>query len=166
MVTQMEKRNNARVVVLATMFSFFAAVPSLLAVSNATAKVDLRPGKFEFTITYEIQGEQSAASKTAARCVTPEQLDNPEEIFTDSAVDKHKSNASCKVENLKDSGEKISYDADCSNRLVHVEGTVSGTEFLVVRNVKPKASKGVSLKLVLRGRRTGDCGLEHKKTKP
>jgi hypothetical protein len=166
MVTQMEKRNNTRVVVLATMFGFLAAVPSLLAVSVKTVKVDLKPGEYDFTVTYEIQGEQPARPITAARCITLDELDSPEEIFNDSAFVKNKASEPCKVKNLKESGESISYDADCSNRLVHVEGTVKRTEFSVVRNVRPKTTRGVSLKFTLRGRRTGGCRTGDKVTKP
>ena len=165
-VTEMERRNHTRLIFMATLFSLLVVTPGLAGATKAAAKVDLKPGEYDFTVTYEIQGEQSARSKTVARCITSDELNSPEEIFSDSAPVNGKATEPCKVKNLKDTGEKISYDADCSNRLVHVQGTVKQTEFLVVRNVKPKASSGVSLKLMLRGRRTGSCRIEDKAAKP
>lgn len=163
---EMEKRKHASLVFTATMFGFLAVAPSLLAVTTTNARVDLEPGEYDFTVAYEIQGERPARPKTAARCITPDELNSPEEIFNDSAFGKPKANETCKVKNLKESGESISYDADCSNRLVHVEGTVKRTEFSVVRNVRPKTTRGVSLRFKLRGRRTGGCRPEDKITKP
>jgi hypothetical protein len=158
-VTVAGNRNHARRIVLAAMFGLLTVARGFPAAAPP-AKVDLKPGEYDLTITYEIEGEQSARSKTVARCITPDELNSPEQIFTDSASARDKESASCTVKNLKGAGEKISYDADCSNRVTHVTGTVKRTEFLVVRNVRPKASPGVSLKLMLRGRRTGNCRVE------
>lgn len=153
----MEKGKQAGLIVAATIFGFLVAAPVLLASTTSAAKLGLKPGEYDLTITYEIEGEQSARSRTVARCITPDELNSPEEIFTDNASGKDKESVSCTVKNLKGAGGKISYDADCSNRVAHVAGTVERTEFLVVRNVRPKAGPGVSLKLMLRGRRTGNC---------
>jgi hypothetical protein len=160
----MAKGSHARLVVLAATFSLLAAAPGRAAAGNATAKVNLEPGEYEFAVSYEIQGQQSARSKTAERCVTPDELNSPEDIFSDSEPDGHKVSEPCKVKNLKERGQKISYDAECSNRLVRVEGTVKPTEFSVVRDVRPKTTHGVSLKFKLQGRRTGDCRVGGKGT--
>jgi len=122
----------------------------------AAATVDLKPGKYALTITYEVQDQRQSESQSAARCITAKDLDNPERIFNDRIAATPKEET-CLVKDLKNSGGKISYDAECSNRTVHVEGNVSATGFAVVRTVKPKASEGVSLKFTVRGTRTGDC---------
>ncbi|MGH9730355.1 MAG: DUF3617 domain-containing protein [Candidatus Acidiferrales bacterium] len=119
--------------------------------------VGLRTGKYAFTVTYEVQGERQNQSRTAMRCIRQGDLNDPENIFTDRIAAAAKQEESCSVHGLKSADGKISYDAECSNRTVHVEGNLSGTEFSVVRTVKPKASQGVSLKFTVRGRRTGDC---------
>jgi hypothetical protein len=158
----MAKSSHARLIVLAVAFGLVAAVPNLHA-AGAAAKVNLQPGEYELVITYEIQGEPSARSKVADRCITPDELNSPEEVFSDNVLDESKASQPCKVTNLKQSGQIISYDAICSNRIVRVQGTLRGTEFSVVRDVRPKTTHGVSLKFKLQGRRTGGCSLERKK---
>jgi len=123
----------------------------------AAANVDLKPGKYALTITYEVQNQRQNESRSGTRCISPRDLDNPEKIFSDRVTARPKQEESCSVKQLRNTGGKISYDAECSNRMVHVEGNLSGTEFSVVRTVKPKASEGVFLKFTVTGRRTGDC---------
>ena len=133
------------------------ALAGLFGGGAMAANVDLKPGKYALTITYEVQNQRQNESRSGTRCITPHDLDNPERIFSDRVAAQPKEEASCSVKQLRNVGGKISYDAECSNRTVHVEGNLSGTEFSVVRTVKPKASEGVSLKFTVRGRRTGDC---------
>jgi Protein of unknown function (DUF3617) len=157
------KRKRACTIITVATLGFLAFTPGLLAASTSTVKVALEPGEYDFTVTYEIEGEQTARPKTAPRCIRADQLGSPEAIFSDSAFDKRQASEPCKVKNLKERGQDISYDAECSNRLVHVEGQVRGTEFSVVRSVRPKTTRGVSLKFTLQGRRTGECRLVHRK---
>lgn len=123
----------------------------------AAANVDLKPGKYALTVTYEVQNQRQNESRSGTRCITPHDLDNPEKIFSDWVTVRPKQEESCSVKQLRNIGGRISYDAECSNRTVHVEGNLSATEFSVVRTVKAKASQGVSLKFTVRGRRTGGC---------
>ncbi|HUJ32184.1 MAG TPA: DUF3617 family protein [Candidatus Acidoferrum sp.] len=132
----------------------------LLGVSTSlatAATVDLKPGKYDFSVTYEIQGQEPGPPKTGPRCIVPDDLDNPEKVFNDRMAAGFTADESCTVKNFKNANGRISYDADCSNRIAHVEGTVAQTEFSVVRDVKPKSGRGVSLKLTVAGKRTGDC---------
>lgn len=133
------------------------AVAVLCVRAAAAANVDLKPGKYALTITYEVQDQRQNESRSGTRCITARDLDDPEKIFNDQMVATPKEEQACSVKGLKSTGGKISYDAECPNRRVHVEGDLSGTEFSVVRTVKPKASEEVSLKFTVRGRRTGDC---------
>ncbi len=148
---QMMGRNTgvkgAAVIVVASLFGGLAAA----------ASVQLKPGKYALTITYEVQNQRQNESRSGTRCIAPRDLDNPEKIFSDRMAALPKEEESCLVKRFRNVGGKISYDAECANRLVHVEGNLSGTEFSVVRTVKPKASQGVSLKFTVRGTRTGDC---------
>ena len=118
--------------------------------------VALRTGKYAFTVTYEVQGERQNESRKAMRCIRQSDLSDPESIFTDG-IATAKQGEACSVRSLKSGDGKISYDADCSNRTVHVEGQLSSAGFSVVRTVTPKASAGVSLKFTVRGKRLGDC---------
>lgn len=166
MEAQRRESRAARTVLMAATLGFLVLTPTLLVARATKVKVNLEPGEYDFTVTYEIQGEQPARPKTTARCITREELDQPEEVFNDSSAAPRKENEPCAVKNLKGSGGKISYDADCSNRLVHVEGRVSRTEFVVVRNVRPKGSQGVPLRFTLWARRTGSCRMRGKGRKP
>lgn len=135
-----------------------ASVISCLCGAPAKATtLEIRPGQYAMTVTYQVQGERQNQSRKATRCITASDLDNPEAIFSDQIMAPVKDEAKCSVKELKDAEGKVSYDAQCSNRTVHVAGTLRETEFSVVRTVTPKASPTVLLKFVVTGKRTGDC---------
>lgn len=129
------------------------------AAGGTGVNLELKPGQYALTITYEVQDQRQNESRSITRCITPQDLSSPERIFNDRIAAAPKKEDECAVKDLSSTDRKVSYDAECSNRLVHVEGNLSGTEFSVVRTVKPKASQGVSLKFTVRGRRTGDCAV-------
>ena len=130
-------------------------VGSLFGPLTAPGNVDLKPGKYALTITYDVQGVRQNESRTTTRCVTPGDLDKPERIFNDRIAAGPEE--ACFVKDLKIAGGTISYGAECPNRLVHVEGNLSGTGFSVVRTVRAKGSQAVALKLTVQGKRKGDC---------
>ncbi len=152
----MERSSHARTIVTATL-TFLAVVVALPVAANTASKLKLRPGEYELVVTYEIQGEPSSRPTITRQCITPDELDSPEEVFSESAPNERKAGEPCKVKNLRESGPNISYDAECPNRLVRVQGIVRRNEFSVVRNVRSKTTHGVSLKFTLQGRRTGGC---------
>lgn len=133
------------------------AITWAMATGAFARNVDLRPGQYAFTVTYEVQGERQNESRTAVRCIRQSDLSAPENIFTDR-IAVAKQEETCSVRGLKSGDGKLSYDADCSNRTVHVEGELSAAGFSVVRTVTPKASAGVSLKFTVRGKWLGRCG--------
>ncbi len=141
-------------------FSLKALVTLAVTCSIASAAfagdVALRTGKYGFTVTYEVQGERQNESRTAIRCIRQRDLADPETIFTDRIATATQ-RETCSVRNLKSGASTISYDADCPNRTVHVEGELSSAGFDVVRTVSPKSNTGVSLKFTVRGKRLGDC---------
>ncbi|HEV2305673.1 MAG TPA: DUF3617 family protein [Candidatus Acidoferrales bacterium] len=147
----MTRKNTFKTLVVIALSGSFAALA-------APANVDLKPGKYTVTITYEVQGQRQNQSRTSTRCITAKDLGNPEKIFNDQAVSTLKEKDVCSVRDLKSTGGKISYDVDCLNRSVHVQGNVSATGFSALRTVTPKASRSVTLKFTVRGTRTGDCG--------
>ncbi len=138
---------------LAFIVPLFVLVTSAAVASN----LDLRPGEYSFTITYEIGGKAPNSSHTVPRCIAPSDLDSPEKIFNDRVSDRFRPDPSCVIKNLKLAGGRISYDAVCANRLTHVEGTINSTEFRATRDVKPKTGPGVLFRLELTGKRTGGC---------
>jgi hypothetical protein len=141
-------------------FGGVSAAAALLSVSSAIAaapNLKLEPGKYVVTITYEVQDQRQNEPRTTTRCITRGDLNDPEAIFNDQTGTPSESISACSVRNLKSSNQRVSYDADCSNRTVHVHGSVSSDGFSVVRAVTPKGNSAVSLKFTVRGRRTGDC---------
>jgi hypothetical protein len=140
--------------------SKIAVLLMLAGLSEASAiatEVPLRPGQYLLTVTSQVQGERPSQSRSGTRCITESDLGNPEAVFSDQIAATRKGEAPCFVKELKNADGKISYDAECANRRVHVEGGLSGTEFSVVRMVRPKASPRILLKFVVSGKRTGDC---------
>ncbi|HLV94207.1 MAG TPA: DUF3617 family protein [Candidatus Acidoferrales bacterium] len=141
-------------------FGGVTAAAALFSVSSAIAgarNLKLEPGKYVLTITYEVQDQRQNEPRTATRCITPGDLDDPERIFNDQAGAPAGSAKACSVRNLRSTNQRVSYDADCPNRTVHVDGNVSGDGFSVVRTVRPKGNSAVSLRFTVRGTRTGDC---------
>lgn len=133
------------------------AISCSMATAAFARNVDLRPGKYAFTVTYEVQGERQNESRTAMRCIRQSDLSDPENVFTDQMATAPKQKEACSVRNMKSADGKISYDAECSNRSVHVEGTLGSAEFAVVRTVRPKGNQNVTLKLTIRANRSRDC---------
>jgi hypothetical protein len=129
-----------------------AALAGMFGTSLVTAKVKLQAGRYNVTITYEVQEQRQNEARITTRCITAEDLSDPERVFNDQG-----NREGCTVRNLMSGNRKIRYDAECPNRTVHVEGELSGQSFSVVRIVKPNGNQGVSLKLAERGTRTGDC---------
>jgi hypothetical protein len=141
-------------------FGGVTAAAALLSVSSAIAgppNLKLEPGKYVLTITYEVQDQRQNEPRTATRCITRDDLDDPEKIFNDQTSSPAESVTPCSVRNLRSTDRQVSYDADCPNRTVHVKGSVTGNGFSVVRAVTPKGNSAVSLRFTVRGRRTGDC---------
>lgn len=135
------------------------AMACLLTTVAAARSVGLKPGRYEVTVSYEVQHERQNQSQTTARCIRPQDLGNPEEIFNDRSGPARKQEEICTVKDFKAVAGRISYNADCSNRTVHVEGTVDESGFSVVRTSTPRVAQAVPVKLVIRGRRTGNCVL-------
>ena len=136
---------------------FAAAILTSCAPLTTAANIDLKPGEYTLTVSYQVQDQRQNESRTGTRCIALDDLDNPEKIFNDRMLAGNSQDADCVVRDLRSGDGQISYDADCQNRFVHVQGTIGNTEFSVVREVKPKASREVSMKVTLRGKRTGDC---------
>ena len=67
----------------------------------AAANVDLKPGKYALTITYEVQNQRQNESRSGTRCITLRDLDNPEKIFSDRVTAQPKQEESCSVKQLR-----------------------------------------------------------------
>jgi Protein of unknown function (DUF3617) len=151
-------RKTATTAVKRTIESLILLVALGDAIAGASvAGLHVRPGEYKVTIIYEIQGQTQGVSQNLSRCIGQDDLTNPERIFSDRASDGSKPDTSCAVKNLKYNGVMLSYDDDCLNRLAHVKGTLHNSEFHVVREIRTKHGWGVSFRLTLTGKRTGDC---------
>lgn len=150
-VTRMMKKTmSVKLATIATLAALFTTLAG-------AASMDLKPGEYAMTITYEVQDQRQTETRTMVRCITQSDLQNPETIFTDQAFTGNKEQDACLVKDLRKAGTQISYEADCSNRGAHVKGNVSASDFSVTRTVTPKTGEGISLRFIIRGRRTGDC---------
>lgn len=131
----------------------------VLGMAGPAANLALRPGEYTVTVTSEVQGQRQSELRTAVRCVREQDLTDPERIFNDQTGPLSTREVTCSVKGLKSASGTISYEADCANRTVHVQGSLSNMTFSVVRTVIPKASEGVSLKFTVRGNWMGACRL-------
>lgn len=135
----------------------FAAVTPGIWGGPATPIVTLEPGSYTVTITYEVQNQRQNEPRIATRCITAADLRDPETIFSAQAGPAQTKGQECAVKKFRSTNRMLSYEAECPNRTVHVEGTLSADGFSVVRSVTPKGNEKVQLKFAVRGRRTGDC---------
>lgn len=110
---------------------------------------------------YAVAAKMSTSDKPESRdrCVTPEHLTSPEAVLNYAFAKKFTPLPDHKVLNYSVQGGKLSYDVDTPHSLIHVEGTVSATEFSVVRGNKSKSGKTLPMPitLTLTGKRTGEC---------
>jgi len=145
-----------------------AALAGHCALTPGAAKENLQiqPGRYAVTVTYAVQEQRQNQSRHASRCIAYNDLGNPERIFSDNTSSTATPEETCAVTALSIGSGKVSYDANYSNRLVHVAGTAGGTQFSVVRSVRPKAGGDVFLTLTVRGTRIGDCSRELVVVKP
>lgn len=115
----------------------------------------LTPGYYEVTAIMSVSGKPDKRH----RCVTPDHLANPEAVLNYAFSIKNLPFPDHTVTNFSLQGGKISYDVDTPHALIHVEGTISSTEFSVERSHKGKSGKvlAVPMTMTLTGKRTGDC---------
>ncbi len=136
-------------------------IPILLLMTSASvlpanSVVDLKPGKYQETTTMEMNGKATSQPNIHIKCISADDLQHPEAIFNERVFKLYKPDPACATHNLTTSGGKIAYDEDCANRKVHVDATVSGTEYSAVRSVTPKSgSMGFTYRM--KGKRTGEC---------
>lgn len=116
----------------------------------AADSLPLKPGEYRIVTEMTIRGA-TGEPVTETRCITAGQASNPEAIFNIRPMA-----GFCKLGNVAIVAGKISYDADCPNTLVKVEGTVSADAYSVVRTHKPKV-KGVEAASKFQGKRVGAC---------
>lgn len=125
-----------------------------LGVSTALAEtVPLMPGHYQVTVS----GAPGGGSELRDRCVTTAHLADPDSVFNYAFARKYQPLPDRKVLNYSAQGGRLRYDVETSFTLTHVEGTVSGSEFSVVRTTTSKSGKGLPVTMKLDGTRTGDC---------
>ncbi|MBS0150760.1 MAG: hypothetical protein JSR31_07440 [Nitrospira sp.] len=115
----------------------------------------LMPGYYEVTATMSTSSEPEQRH----RCVTAEHLANAEAVLNYAFAKKFTPLPNHKIMNFSVGGDKISYEVDTPFSLIHVEGTISDTNFSVMRSNKSKSGKvsPIPMTLTLIGKRTGDC---------
>ena len=115
----------------------------------------LTPGYYAVTAKYSTSNGQESRD----RCVTPDHVTSPEAVLNYAFAKKVTPIPGHTIKNYSLQGEKLSYDVDTPFSLIHVEGTVSATEFSVVRSNTSKSGKTLPMPitLTLQGKRTGDC---------
>jgi hypothetical protein len=124
----------------------------------APTGVPLKPGNYAITYTMEMNGQSlGEAAKAGPRCLRPEDMSDPESVFSQNAYNGMGRNPQCKVTNLSSTGGKFSYDLVCPRSTDHVEAIISGESFKATRSAKGKTARAASVVTKVEGRRVGDC---------
>ncbi|UVT15047.1 MAG: hypothetical protein H8K04_14630 [Nitrospira sp.] len=113
----------------------------------------LTPGYYEVVVS----GAPGGGTQTRKRCVTVEHVADPDSVFNYAFAKPYKPFPDHKVINYASQGGAISYDVETSFTTTHVEGTVSSSEFSIVRTTKAKSGKSTAVTMKLDGKRTRDC---------
>ncbi len=127
------------------------------AASVRAESVPLKPGEYQVTAVTESSSGEAGKPDTHSRCVREEHLANPDAVFNYYALNGFKPNPANKVMNVSMNGGTVSYDIEGVYAITRVEGTVSNTDFSVVRKAIPKGDKALSVTMRVDGKRTGDC---------
>lgn len=123
----------------------------------ANTALGLKPGMYEETSTMEMNGKAMSKPTVHSKCIDAADLQEPEAVFNERIFKRYKPDPACTTHNLTNSGGKISYDEDCTNRKVHVDATVSSSEYSAVRSVTPKSGRAMAFTYRMKGKRTGEC---------
>jgi hypothetical protein len=114
--------------------------------------LSIRPGKWQLTLTMDLEGQPPARPITAIKCEQAEDLPTPDSLLT-----KMQSSTKCQKADLKTTHEKASWTFACQN------GSKGAGEILYVANGydltvhMSSAKKGGVTKLHIQGKRLGDC---------
>lgn len=119
--------------------------------------VPLKPGEYQVTAVTESSNGEAGKPDTHTRCVKEEHLANPDAVFNYYALNGFKPNPANKVMNVSMHSGTVSYEIEGVYAITHVEGTVSNTDFSVVRKATPKGDKALSVTMKVDGKRMGDC---------
>lgn len=130
-------------------------------IAFAADMIALAPGRYAVTTVMTLNGNKMAPN-TKSRCITKDDLQDPERLFNERFLDGFKPDPNCTEHNVKISADKASYDEECakpemSARTVHVEATFSDTAYSVARSVKPKSPRAMPFVYTISAKRTGDC---------
>lgn len=134
-----------------------AGVLAVAAIAQLTG-VPLKPGRYSITSSSEVTGQPAQPGTSGEHCIRPEDMQDPENVFSPSVYATNRKNTECRVENYSKSGDRISYDVHCPRAFTQVEVSLSGTTFQGSRTVRPRAGAAIRSVVKIQGRLTGDCG--------
>jgi len=136
--------------------AYMVVVAMALVASAGAAQAEsfpLLPGYYEVAVS----GGPSGSSEMRNRCVTSEHLADPDSVLNYAFAKKYRPVPGFTVSNLSVQGGKIAYNVETPSSTVHVDGTVSASQFSVKRHAKSKKSGTQIPTMTLDGKRTRDC---------
>lgn len=129
--------------------AFVAAVG--LAVSVAAQTVNLRPGNYEVTMEMDMPGMPKMPPRKHEQCIASNDLKD----LTSGLTALDKTNPDCKMSELKNAGNKVSFMRTCKNGTWTSEMTYSGDSFAGISTGKDSQARPVTMKST--AKRIGDC---------
>lgn len=119
--------------------------------------VPLKPGEYQVTAVTEASDGEAGKPDVRSRCLKVEHLTNPDAVFNYYVTNGFQPKPSNKVSNVSIHDGKVLYDIQGPYAVTRVEGTVSSTDFSVLRKATPISGDGLVVTMRVEGKRTGDC---------
>jgi hypothetical protein len=130
-----------------------------VAAANAADRINLQPGNWEISITNEMEGmaSMSMPPMTVTHCIKSEEVKDPRS-FVDAM---QKRNGKCTLSELKQEGDKWSWNFACENGPSGTtEYLFGGTSYEATSKISvPAKDKHGAMKMTqhIKGKRLGDC---------
>ena len=126
----------------------------LLVAAAGVARADVQEGKWEMTVTTQIEGMPGAmAPVTQSKCISKEDARDPSRLIG--------TGAGCQFANKRDSGSEITFDVACTGQVpMNGSGKVRYSAQTFDGTVEIAADMGnqrLMTRSQIAGRRLGDC---------
>jgi hypothetical protein len=134
-------------------------VSLVFAASTAWAQpVPIDAGEYAISaVTATAGSAEGATPQKGSRCITAEDLANPESVFNNRFLAGFKADPSCTVSGLSISASKVSYATQCKYANVQVDAAITRTSFSVLRKASNKTGAGPGAESRIEGKRIGAC---------
>ncbi len=122
--------------------------------AQAADHAKIQPGKWELTISTQMDGQEPMAPAVFTKCQQAVDLQSPEAMMA-----RAQRNGKCQIADLKTASDKMSWTFSCSNGAKGQGAmTYSGATYESTMHITVERPKGtVKMTQHIKGKRLGDC---------